>query len=119
VLRIYHGGFFRCSLTASGGSQDALTQQIRARPAVHLALDELSPVDLPPYLPAALFVLMRGPTRLVILSQSPGKVFDRGHFAARRGIEPSIELFRPLLANHLSEPSGQFPNRIHLRAQAA
>ena len=32
---------FRCSKTASGGSQDALTQQIKARPSVHLALDEL------------------------------------------------------------------------------
>ena len=32
---------FRCSKTASGGSQDALTQQIKARPSVHLTFDEL------------------------------------------------------------------------------
>src|SRR3954454_8660266 len=45
----------RCSKTPSGGSQDALTQQLKARPSVHLALDELQPVNLPLYLPAASF----------------------------------------------------------------
>src|SRR5215213_11603061 len=82
---------FRCSKTASGGSQDALAQQIEARPSVHLALDELQPVNLPLYLPAAPFVFKRGRNRLVVSSQSPGKAFKLGHFAAFRAIEPSIE----------------------------
>jgi hypothetical protein len=86
-------------------------QQIKARPSVHLALDELYSVNLPLYLPGAPFMLDRGHNRLVVSSQSPGKVFHLGHFAALRGNEPSIELFGPLLADHPSEPSGQVPDQ--------
>ena len=61
-------------------------KRLDKRIEIHLALDELQPINLPLYLSAAPFIRKRGRYRLVVSSQSPSKVFDLGHFAALRGI---------------------------------
>ena len=101
------------------GIQQAGFQHIKLGPPVHLAFDELQPVDLPFNLPITPCILQRSGDRRIVLPNPRRKTPHLWHGALLRALQPGGSHLGVALPDHLLEDVREVSHRLDIYAQLA
>ena len=99
-----------------GVAKDPLAEEIKSGSTVHLALDELEPIDLSLNWTIAPHKSERSFDRFIVSLQAIGKPLELTNNTLSGLVQPVIQSIRFSMANHLAEGLGQL---IHLRCPLA